>query len=167
MATRPIVQYPEEVLRIKAEPVEEITEEIRTLVKDMTETMYDAPGIGLAAPQVGVSKRVIVLDVEDDGEGTNLLEIINPEIVEFDGKIEMEEGCLSIPDIRENVKRHAWVRVEGLNPDGQEIEVEAEGLLSVCLQHEIDHLDGVLFIDKISRLRKQLIKKQLQNLVSK
>ncbi len=167
MSLLDIVIYPDPILREKCEPVEEITDEIRQLIDDMTQTMYEAPGIGLAASQVGSRHRVIIVDVGDDeesGRKARLYQIINPEIVEESGSVESEEGCLSIPDIRESVKRSKSILVKGLSPEGKEMSIEADGLLSICLQHEIDHLNGVLFIDRISRLRRELIKSRLKKL---
>lgn len=167
MSLLEIVLYPDPILREKCEPVTEITDEIRALIDDMTQTMYDAPGIGLAASQVGSRHRVIIVDVGDDeetGRRSRLYQIINPEIIETAGSVESEEGCLSIPDIRESVKRSRSITVQGLDPDGKTIKIEAEGLLSICLQHEIDHLDGILFIDRISRLKRELVKSRLKKL---
>lgn len=161
MAILDIRIYPDEVLREVCLPVENITDEIRTLLDNMAETMYDAPGIGLAAPQVGSTHRVIVLDVGDDPENeqsSRLYKIINPEIVDSHGKTKTEEGCLSIPEMRELVPRAAEVHVKGLDPDGNPLSIEADGLLAICLQHEIDHLNGVLFIDHLSRLKRDLLK---------
>lgn len=161
MALLPIVIYPHPVLREPAQPVEKITDEIRQLLDDMAETMYAAPGIGLAAPQVGRSIRAIVVDVDFDSDDAatsrNLLKIINPEIIaESEDIVEGEEGCLSLPGIRENVERAAEITIRGLDSDGKEFELEASGLLAICLQHEIDHLDGILIFDRISRLKRQL-----------
>ena len=171
MALLDIVLYPDPVLKKVASPVEEVNEEMRTLLADMAETMYEAPGIGLAAPQIGKSIRAIVVDVggSDDCECCEpkeraLLKLVNPEIVASSGKASGEEGCLSIPDVRELVERAEQITVEALDENGEKVTVEADGLLSVCLQHEIDHLDGVLFIDKISRLKKELIRGKLKKL---
>ena len=167
MATLDIVEYPDPKLRVKCAPVSEITAEIRALLANMAETMYTAPGIGLAAPQVGESYRLIVIDVGSDeasGRRARLYKLINPEIVAREGATETEEGCLSVPEIREVVKRAAKVQVRALNENGQEEDIEAEGLLAVCLQHEIDHLDGVLFIDHLSRLKQMLVKSKYNKL---
>jgi peptide deformylase len=144
------------VLREKAEPVDEVTDEIRTLVADMFDTMYAEEGVGLAAPQVGIGRRVIVVDPhEDDVEPFAL---INPEIVHFSEDLDRgEEGCLSIPGLKEIVERSASVRVEGLDTRGLRVSIEAEGLLARILQHEVDHLDGVLFIDRVSALKRKLL----------
>lgn len=152
MAVLPIVLHPDPVLRKKARPVQKINATIRKLLDDMAETMYAAPGIGLAAPQVGVSKRVIVVDIQDK-KGPGLLKLVNPEIVHAEGTVTWNEGCLSIPGYVGEVQRHARIKVTALNPDGHKVWVEAEGLLAVCLQHEIDHLDGILYIDKATNVR--------------
>ena len=167
MAILDIVLYPEKVLRETAEPVDKVDDQIRQLLSDMAETMYAAPGIGLAAPQIGILKRIIVVDTqerEDPGDKTGLLKLINPELLEQSGEIEMEEGCLSLPGITENVKRPGYVKIKALNEDGQEVVLEATGLLSVCLQHEIDHLNGVLFIDHLSRLKRNMLKSKLKKI---
>jgi peptide deformylase len=143
MAIRTIVKHPDPILREKAMVVTKFNANLHKLLDDMAETMYDADGVGLAAPQVGVSKRVIVMDC-----GDGLIEMVNPEIVEYKGEqFDTPEGCLSIPGLRGDVRRHAWVRVRGQDRNGNPIELEAEGLLARCAQHEIDHLNGVLFID--------------------
>lgn len=152
MAVLPIVLNPDPVLRRKAKPVQKVNAAIRQLLDDMAETMYDAPGIGLAAPQVGVSKRVIVCDVQvKDGPG--LLKLVNPEIIQKEGSITWNEGCLSIPGYVGDVERAARVKVTALNEYGHKVWIDAEGLLAVCLQHEIDHLDGVLYIDVAANIR--------------
>jgi peptide deformylase len=143
MAIRTIVKHPDPILREKAMVVTKFNANLHKLLDDMAETMYDADGVGLAAPQVGISKRVIVMDC-----GDGLIEVVNPEIVEYEGEqFDMPEGCLSIPGLRGDVRRHAWIRLRGQDRLGNPIELEAEGLLSRCAQHEIDHLNGVLFID--------------------
>ncbi len=131
----------------------------------MTETMYAAPGVGLAAPQVGVSERLIVLDVRNREGTTGLITLINPEIIEEEGRVVEEEGCLSLPGITENVVRAERVLVRGHDLDEREQEIEAEGLLAVALQHEIDHLEGILFIDRISRLKRGIIQRKMRKLV--
>ncbi|MFN8390658.1 MAG: peptide deformylase [Bdellovibrionota bacterium] len=164
MAILEIVQYPDPRLREKCKPVDAITAKLQKTIDDMVETMYNAPGIGLAASQIGLDQRVIVVDIGDDeetGKTSHLYKIINPEIVERGGKIDYEEGCLSIPGIKETVRRASRVVLVGVDETGKELEVEAEGLLAVCFQHEIDHLDGVLFIDHLSRVKKELIKSRL------
>lgn len=159
MATLEILQYPDERLRRRAAPVEGVDERVRRLVDDMLETMYAAPGIGLAATQVGVEERVAVIDVSEHKDAP--LVLVNPEIVAREGTTESEEGCLSIPDVYEKVRRAERVTVRALDRDGTPYELTAEGLLAVCVQHEIDHLDGRLFIDRLSLLKRQRIEKRL------
>lgn len=154
--------FPDKVLRKKSEPVKDIDEKIKKLLDDMTETMYAAPGIGLAAPQVGVNKRVLVIDILSHDEKGGLLKIINPEILSAEGEVIGEEGCLSIPLEYADVKRYEKVTVKYFDENGEEKVIEAEGLLSRALQHEIDHLDGILFIDKISPLKREMIKKRFK-----
>jgi len=166
MAIRKVLHYPDPVLRIKAEPVAQIDDEIRTLVRDMAETMYAAPGVGLAAPQVGVSKRVIVLDCSRSEETPVLIAAINPEIIAAQGESCEEEGCLSVPGYFSPVKRSAEVTVRFLDLDGQMVETTCDGLLAVAFQHEIDHLEGVLFVDHLSSLKKGLFKKKYQKILS-
>ncbi len=160
MAVRSIVLFPTPVLKQMARPVKIITDEIRALIHDMTDTMYDAPGIGLAAPQIGVSLRVIVVDVEWRDKDRNPRAYVNPEIVESSGKIKIEEGCLSVPEYGAEVSRAARVVVAALDADGKPVEVEAEGLHAVCFQHEVDHLNGMLFIDRLSALKRGLYVKR-------
>ncbi len=158
MALREVLKFPDKRLREISAPIDEITDEIRELSNDMLEVMYDEPGIGLAAPQLGESVRLIVVDTEwteEDAERKPLV-LINPEIAESEGKIAWNEGCLSVPDYEAEVQRSENVRLRALDLEGQEIEIDATGLQSVCFQHEIDHLDGVLFIDRISRLKRNL-----------
>ena len=162
-----ICQLGEEVLRTPAEPVDVFDDELQALVESMWETMYHADGVGLAAPQVGISKRLIVVharrsdDEEDDDAGDTRLALVNPEVLERSSDVEKEiEGCLSIPGLDEYVERPAWVRVAARTPTGEEIEVETDGLLSRVLQHEIDHLDGVLFLDRVSPLKRRLLMKK-------
>jgi peptide deformylase len=158
MARLPILEYPDPRLRIRAEPVTKVDDEIRQLVADMFETMYAAPGIGLAATQVNVHKRIIVLDVA--AEGRQPLCLINPQIVATEGKTNAEEGCLSVPEFYDYVDRAAKITVRALDPTGAEFELEAEGLLAVCIQHEMDHLDGKLFVDYLSELKRERLKKK-------
>jgi peptide deformylase len=161
MAVRPILVLPDPRLRLVSEPVKAIDDEIRQLVDDMLETMYGAPGIGLAAIQIGVPKRVITADLAKKDEPRAPQVFINPEILSRSEELSTyEEGCLSIPEIHEDVERPATVRVRYLDRDGKPHEVDAEGLLATCLQHEIDHLDGVLFIDHISKLKRDRIVKK-------
>jgi len=156
MAIRPIVTYPDKVLEQRCAPVEVVDDEIRKLLDDMAETMYAAPGIGLAAIQVGVARRVVVIDIEDVEHSTGPMEFVNPEIVEREGEVWFEEGCLSVPGITEEVQRAARVTVRALDRHGKPFELKADGLLAVCCQHEFDHLEGVLFIDRISRLKRKM-----------
>lgn len=167
MAVLEIVKYPDPRLRQRCEPVPEVNDRIRTLLNDMAETMYAAPGIGLAAPQVGDLERVIVVDIGDDEEaGTRarLYKLVNPEIIHREGTVEWEEGCLSIPSIKDRVKRSSRVVVRALDENAAPCELDATGLLAVCLQHEIDHIDGILFIDRLSRLRRELMRSKLARL---
>ena len=162
-----IYEYPDPVLKQKAAPVEKVDDGLRRLLDDMLETMYAAAGVGLAAPQVGVLKRVIVIDTHDEGEGEapRPLFLVNPEIVaRSEEKICHEEGCLSVPDQHAEVMRFAEVRVRYLDYHGEAREVAADGLLAIALQHEIDHLDGILYIDRISRLKRQMLLKKLQKM---
>lgn len=147
------------ILRRKAEPVAEVDDEVRRLLDDMLETMYAADGVGLAAPQVGIGRRITVIDIRDPEIG--VLELINPEIEEVGGEVERsEEGCLSIPGLQEIVERPARVVVEALDRDGERRRIEGEGLLARALAHEVDHLDGVLFIDRVSPLKRQMLLKR-------
>lgn len=159
MAKLRILEYPDPRLRTKAQLVETVDDEIRKLAGDLLETMYAAPGIGLAATQVDVHKRLLVVDVSDDRSQPFCL--INPEIMEKDGVEVMEEGCLSVPGIYEKVERADHIKVRALNTDGESFEMEAEGLLAVCIQHEMDHLEGKLFVDYLSELKRQRIRKRL------
>ncbi len=154
--------YPDPVLRAQADLVEEIDDSIQKLIDGMIETMYDAPGIGLAANQVGVLKRVIVFEGSPGDEGKNPEVLINPEIILREGNVTSEEACLSVIDFAADVCRAAQVKVRGLDRDGNEVKIEAENLKAICLQHEIDHLNGILFIDHISNLKRSLYKKRLK-----
>jgi len=158
MAILEIKEYGEPVLREKALPVKEITPEILNFIKDMAETMYTDSGVGLAAPQVGVSKRIIIVDGEEDG----LIVLINPIIVKSEGEVVGEEGCLSIPGIYSQVKRSSKVTVKALNENVDPIEITKEGLTARALKHEIDHLDGILFIDRIGRMERQILINKLK-----
>ena len=160
----PIVKYPESVLLKKAEPVTEFNADLKKLADDMFESMYAAEGIGLAAPQIGISKRMYVVDLSVGKNPEERLVLINPEIVEKEGKQIEEEGCLSLPDIRDKVSRHFYVRMRAQDVDGKWFEVEGEELLSRAFQHELDHLDGILFIDRLSRLKKDLILRRIRKL---
>ena len=160
MAKLPILTFPNPRLRNKAQPVREVDADVRRLVDDMFETMYAAPGIGLAAIQVDVPLRVVVIDISDKHDSP--LCLINPEILERQGDEQMEEGCLSVPGFFETVSRAERVRVRALDRDGRPFEIETDGLLAVCIQHEIDHLDGKLFVDYISSLKRQRIRRRLE-----
>lgn len=162
MAILEIKKYPEKILGIKAEPVKKIDSNILRLIDDMVETMYAAPGVGLAAPQVGVSLRVMVVDVSTKEKGSGLIVLINPEIISIEGESEEEEGCLSVPDYRSQIKRDEMIIVRGLNREGREIEIEGKGLLSRALQHEIDHLNGTLIIDRVSPIKREMFKKRFR-----
>jgi peptide deformylase len=157
---RTILTYPDPELKKKSAPVTVINDPLRALVRDMAETMYDAPGVGLAAPQIGVLQRVIVIDVSPKEDEPELIVAINPVIIHADGDSYEEEGCLSIPKYAANVRRHARVVVKALNVDGEEVTYRAEGLLAIAFQHEIDHLDGILFVDHISPLKREIFKKR-------
>jgi peptide deformylase len=158
MAILPIILTPEPILRETAQPVETITDELQGLLDDMADTMYDAPGIGLAANQIGRLERVIVMDCAKDGSAAELWKMINPEIIaSSEETAKLEEGCLSIPGHHGDVVRPAEVEVRYLGTDGNIHEMQAGGLLAACIQHEIDHLDGVLFIDRLSRLKRDMI----------
>ncbi len=160
MAILKILEYPDSRLRITAAPVETVDDEVRRLVDDMLETMYAAPGVGLAATQVDVHRRVIVIDVS---EGRNQpLCLINPELVDSEGCAKSEEGCLSVPGYTETVERAESIRVRALDRDGQQIELEADGLLAICIQHEMDHLEGKLFVDYLSELKRQRLRKRME-----
>lgn len=159
MALLEILHYPDKRLRKVAEPVKEVDDTIRKLVDDMFETMYEAPGIGLAATQVDVHQQVIVIDIS--AEKNQPLCLINPEILHAEGTEVCDEGCLSVPDIYESVERAATVTVRALNQNGEEFSVEADELLAVCIQHEMDHLKGKLFVDYLSSLKLQRVKKRL------
>jgi len=157
---RPILTFPDPLLKQKSAPVTIITDEIIQLAKDMAETMYDAPGVGLAAPQIGVLQRVIVIDVAAKNETPQLITVINPVIIQGEGETYEEEGCLSVPDFSANVKRYEQVVVKGLSLEGQERIWHADDLLAVAFQHEIDHLDGILFVDRLSPLKRDLFVKK-------
>ena len=160
MALLPIIHYPDERLHRVAAPVEAINDEIRQLVRDMAQTMYAAPGIGLAASQVDVHKQVIVLDISESHD--QLLVLINPQILETRGEADCEEGCLSVPGIYETVRRAEWIKVRALDRDGQSFTLETAGLLGVCIQHEIDHLKGKVFVEYLSRLKQTRITAKLK-----
>lgn len=160
MALLPILRYPDPRLYQKAAPVGEITQEIRDLVRDLAETMYSAPGIGLAATQVNVHKQVIVVDTSDARD--TLLVLINPEILAMEGVQYREEGCLSVPGVYESVERAEWVHVRAMGLDGRQFEFDSEQLQAVCIQHEMDHLQGKVFVDYLSRLKRSRIRSKMQ-----
>jgi peptide deformylase len=159
-----ILHFPDPRLRTIAKPITQVTDDIRTLAASMFETMYAAPGIGLAATQVNVHKRLIVVDISED-RGQPLC-LINPELLETRGLAETEEGCLSVPTIFETVSRAEWIRARATDLTGKSFELEASGLLAVCIQHEIDHLDGKLFVDRLSSLKRTRIRKKFDKLQS-
>ena len=159
MALLPILRYPDVRLHKKAAPVNRVDDSIRKLIADMAETMYEAPGIGLAATQVDVHKRVIIIDVSEDK--SKLLALINPEILDHAGEQVCEEGCLSVPGVYEKVSRSESVMVRALNQQGESFTLRADGLLAVCVQHEIDHLDGKVFVEHLSQLKQGRIKARL------
>jgi len=160
MAQLEILHFPDPRLRTRAEPLERVDDGVRTLIDDMFETMYEAPGIGLAATQVNVHKRIIVIDVSEEKDQP--LVFVNPVITQTSGSEEMEEGCLSVPGIYETVSRAETISVTALDRDGRQIELQVEGLLAVCIQHEVDHLDGKLFVDYLSTLKRQRIRKRIE-----
>jgi peptide deformylase len=164
MSVRPIIQLPDEkTLRLVSKPLKQVDEHARAVFDDMLETMYDAPGIGLAAIQIGVAQRMLVIDLSKEGEKKTPLFVVNPEIVwSSEEESDYEEGCLSIPDFYEMVQRPKEVKVQYLDRKGEAQEIHATGLLATCLQHEIDHLNGVLFIDYISRLKRARVIKKFQ-----
>jgi len=165
MAILEILKYPDPTLKEVSVPVRAVTGETVQLIQSMVETMYAAPGVGLAAPQVGVLQRIIVLDVDYENPGRNLVKLINPEVRHAEGEVLWEEGCLSVLDFTAEVKRAARVEVVGLNEKESEVRLEGDGLLAVALQHEIDHLDGKLFIDRISRLKRDLYSRRLKKML--
>lgn len=162
MAIRTILHYPDPRLRQKAEPVSEITPELRRLIDDMAETMYAAPGVGLAATQIGERHRLFIIDVAAEDEPSNLMVFINPEITRREGEEVGPEGCLSFPGISEDIKRAARVTVRALDRDGKPFELSADGLLAVAIQHEADHLDGMLMIDHMGVLKKRIVQRKMQ-----
>lgn len=168
MAVRPILHYPDKRLREPGKPVEAFDATLQALLDDMAETMYAAPGVGLAAPQIGVSQRIFIVDVATaDDEPSDLRVFINPEIVEKVGRICYEEGCLSFPGVHEEVERAERVRVRAVDAQGQPFELEADGLLAVAIQHEYDHLEGELMIDHLGLLRRRLVHRQMTKRAAK
>lgn len=163
MAIRPILVLPDARLRAVADPIDAVDDDIKGLAKDMLDTMYDAPGIGLAAPQIGVMKRIVVMDLAKEGEKPEPMVLINPEITKFSDVVQTtEEGCLSIPELYYDVERPDAVTVKYTDLDGNEVIKDAEGKLAVCIQHELDHLDGVLYIDYLSRLKRDRVIKKFE-----
>jgi peptide deformylase len=162
MAILDILHFPDPRLRNKAEPISNVDDAIRQLADDMLETMYEAPGIGLAATQVNVQKRLIVIDISEEKDEPLIL--INPEIVDSEGEREYQEGCLSVPEAYEMVTRADKVRIKAVNLEGESFELDADDLLATCIQHEIDHLDGKLFVDYLSNLKRQRIRKRLEKI---
>ncbi|MDR1228886.1 MAG: peptide deformylase [Azoarcus sp.] len=159
MALLPILRFPDSRLRTRASPVAAVDEDVRRLIRDMAETMYAAPGIGLAATQVNIHKRIAVIDISEDR--SNLLVLINARIVERAGECDSEEGCLSVPGVHETVKRAEWIKLRALDGNGKPFELETGGLLAICIQHELDHLDGKVFVEYLSRLKLNRIKTRL------
>ena len=162
MAILEILKYPHPLLKKSCEDVEEINGETKRVVQDMIETMYAAEGVGLAACQVGIPQRIIVVDVSPVDAQQNLFAMINPEIVSEEGEVEHEEGCLSVPDCVEKVKRKEMVRVKGISPEGEPMDIGAEGILAFALQHEIDHLNGTLILDRLSGLKRDIYRRKLK-----
>ncbi len=160
MALLNILHFPDPRLRTKAKPVTDFNQGLKTLVNDMFETMYEAPGIGLAATQVNIHQRLLVMDVSEDKSDPKVL--INPELIETEGEEEMDEGCLSVPGFYETVRRAEKIRVRAQNVDGETFEFDSEGLEAVCIQHEMDHLEGKLFVDYLSGLKRDRIRKKLE-----
>jgi peptide deformylase len=165
MAVAKIRIYPDPILQARAAEIENIDARVARLAGEMAETMYAAPGVGLAAPQVGVSERLICVDARHPEGEHELITLVNPEIIEHEGRLVEEEGCLSIPGIRENVARAQRVLIRGYDLNERQREIEAEGLLAVAFQHEIDHLEGILFIDRISRLKRGIIQRRIRRLM--
>ncbi len=160
MARLPILKYPDKSLGIKTSPVTEFDSDLQRLIDDMIETMYSAPGVGLAANQVGISKQLLVADASARDEDTSLIVLINPTIICSEEKEDSEEGCLSLPDYMTVLKRAVSVKVKGLDRDGDQVEIETDGFLAKVLQHEIDHLNGVLLVDRIGRIKREFFKKR-------
>ena len=162
MAILDILHYPDTRLRTKATPVKEVDSKIQTIIDDMFETMYDAPGIGLAATQVNIHKQIVVIDISK--EKNEPLCLINPKIVEKEGEEVSEEGCLSVPEYFADVKRAEKIKVQALDRNGKEIEIESDDFLAICIQHELDHLQGKLFVDYLSPMKQQRVKKKMKKL---
>jgi len=164
MAVLPIHEFPDAVLRRKAEPVATLDDTLQHLIDDMIQTMYDAPGIGLAAPQVGISLRLFVVDVTSGRDAHALMTFINPEIIKAEGRIQEDEGCLSLPGVYGPTPRATHVVIRGMNRHGKVVEVEGEGLLARAFQHEMDHLDGLLFLDRVRGIKRDLIVRKIRKL---
>jgi peptide deformylase len=162
MSVLEILKYPHPLLKKRCGEVAKIDGQVRKLIDDMVETMYEANGIGLAGCQVGVSRRIIVVDVSPLDSRQTLFAMINPEIISGEGEIDHEEGCLSVPDCFEKVKRSEKVRVRGISPDGDEMEIAGEGILAFAIQHEIDHINGVLILDRLSYLKREIYRTRLK-----
>lgn len=162
MAVLEILKFPHPLLKKRCQEVDRIDGEVKKLIQDMTETMYQANGIGLAACQVGVPRRVVVFDVSPIDPEKEFFAMVNPEVISEEGEIEHEEGCLSVPDCSEKVKRKEKVLVRGFSPEGERIEVSGDGIMAIAFQHEIDHLNGVLILDRISRLKRELYRNKLR-----
>jgi peptide deformylase len=162
-----IVTYPDPVLKKKAELVENIDGNIQNLIDTMSTLMYQSSGIGLAANQVGIGKRVIIFDIHYKEKGKDLTVLINPTIIFAEEKIEFEEGCLSVPDFEGKITRKKYIQVQGLDRDGKPITIEAEDLTAICIQHEIDHIDGTLILDHVSHLKRNLYKRKVEKLMKK
>lgn len=162
MSVRDVVTYPQATLRKKSETIKEVSKEIKDLIREMKETMYASDGIGLAAPQVGVNQKVIVVDVTPHQPDQKPFALINPEIVSGEGEVDSTEGCLSVPGFLETIKRKEKVTVRGIDEEGKEVEIEATGMLAICLQHEIDHLNGMTIVERLSPLKRGIIRKKLK-----
>jgi peptide deformylase len=162
MAILEILKYPHPILKKRSEEVDKIDGEIRKLIEDMKETMYEANGVGLAACQVGVPRRIIVVDVSPVDPQKTFFAMVNPEVISEEGEIDHEEGCLSVPDCVEKVRRREKIHVRGISPEGKETEVAGEGILAIALQHEIDHINGILILDRVSRLKREIYRNKLK-----
>jgi len=162
MAVLEILKYPHPILKKRSQAVAEIGNDVKKLIQDMRETMYGAAGVGLAACQVGVPRRVIVLDVSPMDPQHTFFALINPEIISDEGEVDHEEGCLSVPDCLEKVKRKEKVCVRGVSPEGMEVEIRGDGILAIALQHEIDHTNGVLILDRVSQLKREIYRNKLK-----
>ncbi len=162
MAVLEILKYPHPTLKKRSKEVDRIDREVKKLIEDMTETMYQANGVGLAACQVGVPRRIIVVDVSPIDSQQSFFALINPEVITEEGEIDHEEGCLSVPDCFEKLRRREKIRVRGISPEGRGMEVAGEGILAIALQHEIDHINGILILDRISRLKREIYRDKLK-----